>query len=285
VPLPSAFDAAAETASFNVRPVSVLTVLEWVVMAVLSIAKRFAIATGVYRPARRLARRIRPQDLRTFLGDVELYRSLLPPGALCFDVGANMGEKSEAMLKAGARVVAFEPNPLVLPELRARCGHYKNWSVLEAAVGEASAITTFYARESSGQSSLAQNWEGKITENFAVPVVTLDSAIEHFGRPFFCKIDVEGWELEVLTGLTQSIPLMAFEFHLDDPNIRKTKSCLDRLIRLAPSRVNVTPSESSKFHLREWVPLGEFLAWFPGDLHQSLPGKPYGDIFVKRDGT
>ena len=37
--------------------------------------------------------------------------------------------------KAGARVVAFEPNPMVWPELRARCGSNKNWTLVRTALG------------------------------------------------------------------------------------------------------------------------------------------------------
>lgn len=206
-------------------------------MSLLTTAKQLSIATGLYRPARWLSRSIRPYQLRAFQADIELYRSLLPPNALCFDVGANIGEKSEALLQAGARVVAFEPNPLVLPELRARCDHHKNWTVVEAALGSGAAIATLYARESHGQSSFTQDCGGKVIANYHVPVVTLDSAIECFGLPAYCKIDVEGWELEVLKGLTQSIPLVSFEFHLNDREIRKTISCLERLTQFAPSRV------------------------------------------------
>ena len=82
-------------------------------------ARRFTIASGLYRPARWLVRRLRPNQQRELQADVDFYRAILPPNALCFDVGANVGEKSEALLLAGARVVAFEPNPLVVPELTA----------------------------------------------------------------------------------------------------------------------------------------------------------------------
>ncbi len=78
-------------------------------MSVLRTAKRISIATGLYHSARWLSRRIHPHQLRALRDDIELYQSLLPPGVLCFDVGANTGEKAEALLEAGARVVAFDP--------------------------------------------------------------------------------------------------------------------------------------------------------------------------------
>lgn len=252
-------------------------------MSVTTAVKQVSIATGTYRPVRWLSRRMRPSKLRAFHEDVELYRALLPPAALCFDVGANVGRKSEALLRAGAaRVVAFEPNPRVVPELLARCAHWKNWTLVQAALGSAPALATLYAREFHGQSGLSKEWETGIIATYPVPVLTLDAAIQHFGHPFYCKIDVEGWELEVLKGLNQRLPLLSFEFHLMDQDIRKTVACLQRLSRFGSGEVNLTPAEASTLHLTEWHQLERFLGWFPGDLERSLPNI-YGDIFVKSD--
>jgi FkbM family methyltransferase len=244
--------------------------------------KQFSIAVGLYRPARRFSRSIRRNEQREFQGDIALYRSLLSPGALSFDVGANIGEKSEALLRTGARVVAFEPNRFVVPELRARCDAHKAWTLVEAALGSGPGIAILHAQLSHGQSSLAKGWgDSRVIASFPVPVVTLDAAIECFGVPDYCKIDVEGWELEVLNGLRQPIHLISFEFHLDDKGVRNARSCLERLAKFGPSRLNITPAESSTFHFKEWIPLEEFLERFPGNVIQSLPGNPYGDIFVR----
>lgn len=155
----------------------------------------------------------------------------------------------------------------------------------ETALSSAAGFATLYARKSSAQSSLLEDWEGGVTDTCHVPVLTLDSAIEHFGRPFYCKIDVEGWELEVLKGLNQPLPLMSFEFHLNERDIRKTVACLERLSQFGPARVNLTPAESATFHLEEWDTLERFLGWFPGDLEQTLPGYHYGDIYVERSAA
>lgn len=60
--------------------------------------------------------------------------------------------------------------------------------------------------------------------------------------------------------------------------------CLEQLKRLGAGQVNITPAETSRFHLEKWMPLDEFLQWFPGDLRRTLPGYPYGDIWVKSPG-
>ena len=37
------------------------------------------------------------------------YATILAPGDLAFDIGAHAGNRTRAMLRAGARVVALEP--------------------------------------------------------------------------------------------------------------------------------------------------------------------------------
>ncbi len=252
-------------------------------MSIRSTGKRLSIAAGLYRPARWLSRRLLSSPPPAYFSDIDFYRSLLRPGALCFDVGANIGHKSEVLLVAGAQVVAFEPNPLVLPELRARCGHHKSWACVAAGLGSHGGIATLYARRSSGQSSLDPHWAGEPIGSYHVPVVTLDAAIHAFGRPTYCKIDVEGWELEVLRGLTQGLPLISFEFHLTEAAVRRTRACLERLLVLGATHANLTSAERSTFHLPDWMPVSQLLDWFPGDLGSTLPGLPYGDIYVRTD--
>ena len=45
-----------------------------------------------------------------------------------------------------------------------------------------------------------------------VPVTTLDALIDRYGSPSFIKLDVEGFEVEALAGLTQPVPALSFEF-------------------------------------------------------------------------
>lgn len=251
------------------------------IKTVLANLKRLTVSAGLYRPARWMARRLRPETLRAHQDDVALVRSLVSGGALCFDIGANIGEKSEAMLDAGAKVVAFEPNPRVLPELHARCAHRRDWTCVAAALGSGAGIATLHARVFHSQSSLSAEWDGAVAATYDVPVITLDAAIARYGMPAYCKIDVEGWELEVFRGLSQAMPLLSFEFHLDDRGIAKTRACLARLATLGPATVNLTPAERSQWHLAEWMPLAAFAEWFPGDLASTLPGKLYGDIYVR----
>ena len=51
---------------------------------------------------------------------VNFYKSFIESNDLCFDVGANIGDRTAALLQIGARVVAFEPQPACVEKLKKR---------------------------------------------------------------------------------------------------------------------------------------------------------------------
>ncbi len=243
--------------------------------------KRVAIGARLYRPVRWAKRTLDRSARRAYRDAIDLYRQMVPLDALCFDVGANIGAVSEVLLECGARVVAFEPNPTVIPELRARCSGKAKWTLVPSAVGAASDMAILYERASHGQSSLHESWEGKISKLHSVQVVTLDSAIQRFGTPYYCKIDVEGYELEVLRGLSTRIPLISFEFHTNDENISRARSSLEILRLNGSCSVNFTPAESFRFGLENWIAVDDFIKDPRHYFDLGAAGTPYGDIWVR----
>jgi FkbM family methyltransferase len=251
-------------------------------MAVASTLKRIAIVTGTYTAARRLERRVRGRSWKQ-TAEIGFYKGLIVVGSLCFDVGANIGEKSEALLEAGARVVAFEPNPRVWDELIARCGSSPRWTLIRAGIGAGEGICTFFQRASSAESGMIEHWEGPTIGSTEIPVISLDAAIRKYGMPAYCKIDVEGWELEVLKGLSHQIPLLSFEFHLTPDDLAKTRACLEMVGRLGRYQVNVSPAETPGFLSERWTPLEQCLSTFP-DLLTRISGLEYGDLYLRVEG-
>jgi FkbM family methyltransferase len=253
------------------------------IMSLTGSLKQLSLSLGVYPLARKVIRLLRPAVRKAWEEEIDMLRRTIPQGALCFDVGAHFGAKSEALLHAGARVVAFEPNSDVLPELRARCGAHPSWTLVTTALGSTPALMAMNIHGRSGESSFDATWKGGggFVGKRTVPVSTLNEAVRAFGTPYYCKIDVEGWENEVLRGLSTPIPLVSFEFHIDKDITPRTIECLRLLSRFGAAEVNVTPAESVQFHLRDWVPIQEFIDWYPGDLAQTLPQWPVGDIYVR----
>ena len=82
-------------------------------------------------------------------------------------------------------------------------------------------------------------------------MTTLDRMIERYGVPQFCKIDVEGFELDVLRGLSQPLSCISFEYHLTEAE--RLTSCLDHLSGLSRIRINFICIDGSEFVLPEWI--------------------------------
>ncbi|MDZ8085571.1 MAG: FkbM family methyltransferase [Nostoc sp. DedQUE12b] len=255
------------------------------VTAIKSVVKDFVISIGLYRPIRNLYRFLNQKQLKNdfeyFQKEISFFSKLLDADSLCFDVGANIGKKSEAFLLVGARVVAFEPQPQCMRELKARCSHYGNkFHAVQNAVGAEPGEATLYTRERSGIASFHEDWISPVQSSIQVPITTLDRAIDEFGKPDYCKIDVEGWELEVLKGLTQPIPLLSFEYHIIEREINTTCACIDYLSNLGKILINVVPAEMHSFVFQEWLPPDEFLKRFPEDI-VDLGKDDYGEIWVR----
>ena len=246
-----------------------------------SIAKKLSILTGLYRQSRNLYRTFNKAQLTQFKKEILFYSKLLNSNSLCFDVGANIGEKTEIMLKTGAKVVAFEPQPDCMTEIKARCEHYRSkFHSVQSAVGAEPGKVTMYLRERSAIASLHQDWEGIVEGSIQVPVTTLDRAIDEFGTPDYCKIDVEGWEFEVLKGLTRTIPLISFEYHLQEREIETTHTCIKYLAEMGKILINITPAETLSFTFEEWLTPQDFLQRFPQEFQNSQKYL-YGDVWVK----
>jgi FkbM family methyltransferase len=171
------------------------------------------------------------RSLRIYYGDRRRrgaldrhYARFVARGDLVFDIGSHVGDRVAAFRRLGARVVAVEPQPALARTLRLLFGRDRSVTVLESAVGrEAGAValklnldnpTVSTASEAFIAASCgAPGWEGqRWSRTVQVPVTTLDALIARHGTPCFIKIDVEGYEAEVLAGLSAPVPALSFEF-------------------------------------------------------------------------
>lgn len=139
-------------------------------------------------------------------GTVQLVRALLREGDRMVDVGANVGLVSLAAAQgvgAAGRVIAFEPNPRALALLRATLetsGLGGRIEVRARALGSTSDTRALHARANLGAASLVGGAGPAVAE---VEVRRFDDEIE--GPVALVKIDVEGWEREVLAGATNRL--------------------------------------------------------------------------------
>lgn len=229
---------------------------------------------GLYRPLRNLTNLIRGCS-NTGTEEVNFYRRFAGPGRLVFDVGANRGQSSEHFIALGARVVAFEPQQELHNQIRQLCGHSDRLVIEGCALGDKVGEETLYLAEYDQVASMRPDWEGVRCGSTTIPVSTLDLMITTHGIPDYCKIDAEGWELQVLSGLNKPIPVISFEYHSKTREIARAKEVMERIASLGDYYANPRATKGSGFIFDEAKPLRTLIDSFEGADWVS----GYGDIF------
>ncbi len=167
---------------------------------------------------------------------VDFYSQFIKSGNLCFDIGANLGNRTSVFIELGAKVIALEPQKKCFDYLSKRFS--RKAIILQKGVGAQIGEMDFYISDVHHEvSSFSKDWLNDLKERFedikydrieSVQVVTLDSLIEEFGSPAFIKIDVEGFELEVLKGLTRKVKCLCFEYAVPE-KLNNLFACLNLL--------------------------------------------------------
>jgi FkbM family methyltransferase len=200
--------------------------------------------------------------------DMAFVLHLLRPDELFADVGANVGSYTIlAAGAAGARVVAFEPIPATFDRLRrnialnaldprvdARC----------AGVGARAETLTFTSdRDTTNQ--VLRDGDDTVGPTVAVPVVRLDDALAG-AVPAVLKVDVEGFEGEVLDGAAAT---------LSDPGL------IGLVIELAPGRGYAIADLHARIVAHGLIPVR--YAPFERALTAADPRPGHGNALYVRD--
>ena len=177
---------------------------------------------------------------------------LLNTGDLLFDVGAHIGDKSQQFLNKKLRVIMIEPLPKCVEELKSKFKDYKNIEILQKALGKKKGNTSLMINSKVPTlSTMSDHWKkGRFSNQIwdtkiLVEMTTLDELIKTYGLPSYIKIDVEGYELDVLMGLTQKAGIISFEFTSEflDHSI----NCLNYLQKIGYEEFNFSLGERRKF--------------------------------------
>ncbi|HTF21918.1 MAG TPA: FkbM family methyltransferase [Chryseolinea sp.] len=216
----------------------------------------------------------------------QFYHSFLEQGDLVFDVGSNYGNRVRPLLSCKCKVVAIEPQPDCVRYLTykfgtrisiERCCLGANEGTAELSTGKINSLSTL-SQEFKERTIKSGRFEsGSWSRTITVRVTTLDHLIQRYGIPKFVKIDTEGFEKQVLLGLSHNVPLISFEYTLPEMAL-ELKEILSLLAARHSVAINFCRGEEMRFVLDNWMTFDQFIRQL-SEGSQMLGD--WGDIYVR----
>lgn len=209
---------------------------------------------------------------------------------LVFDIGSNVGKMTKKFIDAGAKVVSIEPQK----ELTFN-KNYENVIAIENIcisdkIGE---IIFYQGGKAHNVSTCYKNWNKHHPKTkwnkMKLRCITLDSLIEKYGIPYYIKIDVEGYENKVISGLSNKIDLISFEFTEGFEN--NFIDCINLIEKFQPKKIltfqNIKIKRKKKIPgknkvLRRYCIVDKFSnIESVVDFYRNLPERIQGDILIQ----
>lgn len=190
--------------------------------------------------SRTMAHRLLCLQQEYFIAEKHLFENLVNTGDCVIDVGTNIGYYMlmfQQRIGPSGKVICLEPEPTNLQELKRTIAvnQFQNIELLEVAAGDRQDTIC-----------LDPGMNGRVntkTSAHTVPMIQLDELIPH--HPALVKIDVEGFEGQVLTGMQEMMatvkPNLFVEVH---PSLLEYEfSVRDVYALLQPHYPNITAWE------------------------------------------
>lgn len=214
--------------------------------------------------------------------------------SLCFDVGANIGNRTNMFLNIGYnKVLSIEPQKECLSILHSRFDRNNKVIIINKGLSNEIGFSKIYISNAHAISSMDiefitevkkdrfknYNWN----DSYYIQTTTLDNLILEHGLPDFIKIDVEGFELNVLNGLSKPVKYISFEY---TPELHeKSMMCIDSLESICKKYVyNFSLGESLEFSFSNWIDKNALDNWLKENIKNKKDQNNnllFGDIYSK----
>ena len=216
---------------------------------------------------------------------ISFYSQFVKEGDLCFDVGGNVGDFTQAFIDCGASVICVEPQEYCFNLLAKRFRNNKKVVIVKKAIGTEEGEMKLHLTSSHTIASMSPEWINKVkesgrfsefnwTKHEIVNVTTLDKLIGMYGVPEFCKIDVEGYEYEVIKGLSRRIKYISFEF--TNEFLENAIRIIERLAELGKMELNFMEGLSLVMYYKDWIDAPSMILHLRKSKKESV-----GDVFIR----
>lgn len=197
------------------------------------------------------------------------YSQFMQRGDYCFDVGAHLGRKLELFASLGVRVLAIEPDQSCVESLRQDYGDQQDVEIVATGLSADGRDLSFWLNQRHPEMSsfstafidacddYFDDARNQWYESPPIATTTLDALIAEYGLPDFCKLDVEGFEDEVLDGLSQPIRHVCFEYLAFCP--QPALSAVEKLAGLGNYEFNLSYSEDAGLVMKRWCRAADLL--------------------------
>ncbi len=148
-----------------------------------------------------------------------IIREYIRKGDTVFDIGANIGQYAipfSELVGDFGKVYSFEPDykNFSFLQFNVNINKCQNITCLNYGLGKDNTQMSFFRDTQTGgrKGSFRKEFVGKNYEGYTeyVTLKNFDTAIELYGKPHFVKVDVEGFEKELLEGLTSRLDSCTF---------------------------------------------------------------------------
>ena len=221
-----------------------------------------------------------PSIVQTELGFFEkrkfktFYSNFIGNSDFAITIGDSNGNISEILLQLGALVLVVEPLPENFVYAEKKLKNYPQTILLHEDIGAFNAQFTYNEAYEKNILPYSSNLTVGADQS-VVKIRTVDELIREYGLPAFIKINANGFENEVLKGITVPILLVSVSFYSYLHS--KTTENVRRLMTIGDYEFNWILNEDAKFQSKEWLS--------PKELNTSMSdfgqGRFSGEIFAR----
>lgn len=231
------------------------------------VVKYFLLKLNLLKAIKEIIRKENPYDKYDKCLGKSFYEKFLNKDDLVFDIGANRGNRVSIFCELGCKIIAVEPQIECCNILKKRFSNNKV-TIENIGLSNKAGELEYYEADENVLTTFSKDYIEKVRNNRhnttvwkkskKVRVDTLENLVFKYGIPKFCKIDVEGYEYQVLEGMEQNISYLSFEYNVPDLSVELTK-CIMLLIQKGKYVFNYSQGESMKLALDRWLSGNSFM--------------------------